>query len=216
MTNFIEALYEFYDDFLKGYAFSCTAGCSTCCTTNIVTTTMEVDYLMEKAGNRVRDALREIDFDDTFGYRPSISINESASYYLKEKYPPEDTGVHIKGICPLLSQEGLCSVYQFRPFSCRAMTSTKPCDPGEGAEMDPFLITVNLSVQQIIEHVDSKGFTGNLWDVVNYHETKAPINLIKNRPFPGFLIPPQERGRFLAFTRRLKKRTGIELMLQTP
>ncbi|MCD6297343.1 MAG: hypothetical protein J7M30_09330 [Deltaproteobacteria bacterium] len=33
--------------------------------------------------------------------------------------------------------------------------------------MEPFLITVNLAIYQIIEHLDKEGVSGNLLDVLN-------------------------------------------------
>jgi len=41
------------------------------------------------------------------------------------------------------------------------------CQYGGEAEMEPFLITVNLAIYQIIEHLDKEGVSGNLLDVLN-------------------------------------------------
>jgi len=41
------------------------------------------------------------------------------------------------------------------------------CQYGGEAEMEPFLITVNLAIYQIIEHLDKEGVSGNLLDVLS-------------------------------------------------
>ena len=81
--------------------------------------------------------------------------------------------------------------------------------------MDPFLITINLAMQQVIEHLDHEGRYGNLWDMVAFKEGgKIRHGAIKkNRRLPGFLLTPQERGRFMAFLRRLQRELEVEFEL---
>jgi len=47
------------------------------------------------------------------------------------------------------------------------MSSMEVCQYGGEAEMEPFLITVNLAIYQIIEHLDKEGVSGNLLDVLS-------------------------------------------------
>jgi hypothetical protein len=108
-----------------------------------------------------------------------------------------------------LDKEGLCSVYERRPFACRAMSSTEICQYGSEADMEPFLVTVNLAIYQIIEHLDKGGVSGNLIDLLNKLVNNQSINtdsgdsLVSNRALPGFLVSPDEQERFRVFMRRL-------------
>jgi hypothetical protein len=74
--------------------------------------------------------------------------------------------------------------------------------------MESFLVTVNLGVYQIIEHLDEGGTSGNLMEVLsalldgNGARWKE-LALLRNRVLPGFLVSPGEQGRFNAFLRRL-------------
>jgi len=79
--------------------------------------------------------------------------------------------------------------------------------------MPPFLITVNLALYQILEHIDSDGWYGNLLDMLPVVMTE-PVDaqgmvsslqgIVKtNRPLPCFIMPPGDRARFKSFMRRL-------------
>ena len=208
----MEALYGFYDDFLKGYGLACQPGCSTCCTRNIVATTLEVRYAMAHERRAMTKARASLG-DAVPGYRPSITINASAAYCLRGEDLPEDLGNHREGRCPLLDDRDMCRIYPYRPFSCRAMVSSVPCRERGKAEMEPYLITVNFSIQQILEQMDEGGLTGNLWDVVACVESGDRGHLVPNEPIPGFLVLPGEKGRFHAFLRRLSKEVGLTLPL---
>ena len=85
----------------------------------------------------------------------------------------------------------------------------KVCQHGGEADMEPFLVTVNLAVYQIIEHLDKEGVSGNLLDILSEFLNNQSLNpdledrLISNRALPGFLVTPNEQERFRTFTRRL-------------
>ncbi len=142
-------------------------------------------------------------------YRPGLSTNQIADLCLRQEEIPSDIGEHGEGVCPFLDREGLCSVYKHRPFACRAMSSREVCQYGGEADMEPFLVTVNLAVYQIIEHLDKEGVSGNLLDVLselvnNQSVSPGPGNrLVSNRALPGFLVSPNEQVRFRAFMRCL-------------
>lgn len=81
--------------------------------------------------------------------------------------------------------------------------------------MEPFLVTVNLAIYQILEHIDADGWYGNLLDVIGIFKTngayKSGISsdlqerIKTNRPLPGFMVPQEEMVRFKSFLRRLSK-----------
>ena len=86
--------------------------------------------------------------------------------------------------------------------------------------MDPFLVTVNLAMHQIIEHLDQGGVTGIMPDILPPYDQVIPLAeqrgrevndqaILANRPLPGFLVPPEEQRRFADFMSRLAvRRTG--------
>ncbi len=209
----LEAIYRFYDEFLKGFPIVCKKGCSTCCTTNVSVTSLEVDYLLPQLSasslKKVKKAAQKEHFI------PSTTINTSAAMCLSGKEPPEEASPMTYEPCPLLTDEGLCAIYEKRPFSCRAMSSETLCSEGGQAYMAPFLVTVNLAIYQILEHIDSKGCYGNLLDLIELCETtgeereqklKSFEGRIKtNRQIPCFIIPQDESIRFKSFMRRLSK-----------
>jgi Fe-S-cluster containining protein len=206
----LAAIYSFYDQFLKDFSLACKPGCHVCCTVNIVATSLEAGHLLCSSFFDNLD-LKKLLYSATARpiYRPSLSTNQIADLCLRQEEIPSDRVEHGEGFCPFLDQEGLCNVYKHRPFACRAMSSMKVCQYGGEADMESFLITVNLAVYQIIEHVDKEGVSGNLLDVLselvnNQSISPGPGNrLISNRTLPGFLVSPNEQVRFRAFMRGL-------------
>ena len=209
----LEAIYDFYDEFIQGFSTACRKGCHACCTTNVNVTSLETDYLLQ-SGNLDHALLQAIDkARQKKHFLPSTTINTTAAMCLAQKNIPEETSPITFDACPLLDKKGLCSVYEQRPFSCRAMSSETVCSEGGQADMAPFLVTVNLAIYQILEHIDSQGCYGNFLDMVpisRADKTKtqeliaAQKGAIKtNRPLPCFIVPPDDKIRFKSFMRRL-------------
>jgi Fe-S-cluster containining protein len=206
----LAAIYSFYDQFFKGFSMVCKPGCHVCCTVNIVATSLEAGYLLRSSFFDDLD-LKKLLFSATARpiYRPGLSTNQIADLCLRQEEIPSEKAEHGEGFCPFLDQEGLCNVYEHRPFACRAMSSTEVCRYGGEAEMEPFLVTVNLAIYQIIEHLDKDRMSGNLLDVLselvnNQGVSSGPGNrFISNRALPGFLVTPGEQVRFRAFMSRL-------------
>lgn len=212
------ALYSFYDDFKKDFSAKCGPGCSTCCTVNVAATTLEIDVVSkalslpvpEGTGRRIARAASEP------RYIPTTTLNRNTWQIIRGEDITADLGEPGEGFCPLLDDQGLCSVYGNRPFACRAMSSTTLCSEEGMADMEPFLVTVNLAMYQIIEHLDSQGgitgnFSGLLHAAITGKESLSARNRentdqlpqTRNCPLPGFMIPPDEKLRFRSFLRRL-------------
>ena len=207
----LAAIYSFYDRFLKGFPLACRPGCHVCCTVNVVATSLEAGHLLRSSFFDDLDTKKLLFSAKTRPiYRPSLSTNQIADFCLRQEEIPSDSLEHGEGFCPFLDQEGLCSVYKHRPFACRAMSSREVCQYGGEADMEPFLVTVNLAIYQIIEHLDKEGVSGNLLDVLsklvnNGFESPGTVNgLISNRALPGFLVSPNEQVQFRAFMRCLE------------
>jgi len=190
--NILSILYNFFNDFVKDFEYACHPGCNTCCTVDVVCTTLEASFLLKKL-----KISKEI-IPNKY-YQPNISINESAHLYLNGKIPPPEKSQRALERCPLLNKEGLCSVYSHRPFACRAMMSRTICKKGQEADIHPFLVYVSFVFMQIIEHLDQEGFSANLWDIIK-NDSK---HFTPNRSFPGLLVPIEYKARIKSMIRRI-------------
>lgn len=209
----LKAIYTFYDDFVVGIPTACGPGCSTCCTVNVVATSLEGRYMLNSpAGERITRLKQDLcNAADTTIYRPASTTNQIALACLDQSALPPDYSEHGDGKCVFLNSDGLCTVYEYRPFACRAMSSRDVCRPGGEAGMDPFLVSLNLALYQVIEHLDHGGSSGNLIDVLvdlmgptgqDRRKTEKQLTVL-NMPLPGFLMESEYSGRFRAFIRRL-------------
>jgi hypothetical protein len=88
------------------------------------------------------------------------------------------------------------------------MVSRIDCATAGFADMDDFTVTVSTVLMQYVEHIDTAGCSGNLADVLlalaspanrTYHRqgvlSCAENGLVKNRPIPALMIPPEHRNR---------------------
>lgn len=205
-------VYQTYDAIASEFESACRDSCATCCTQNVLATTLETSVLLEYFEDGRLDNLCEKIVPNRI--RPSVSVNAFADRCMHSQDPPPPSAQTIdRTACPLLEQSR-CSVYQGRPFACRSMWSRTQCRSLGIAIMDPLLVSVNSVFQQIIEDIDAGGLYGNLLDIMLHLGTAemrksyvlgervtAGEGLIFNTPNPGFLVPPEHRssvGRSLA------------------
>ena len=208
MVAALEGLYQEYDRVLQGLQLACEPQCSRCCTVNVTATGLEIQYLLIKAREdgmvpNLQQRLLPVGGDQRQRYRPTFTINHAARCYLQGQDMPDDTGKHYAGKCPLLDQDGLCSVYRGRPFACRAMTSQARCRSGDEAVMPPFLVALNFVFYQLIEHVDADGQSGNLLDLLatEFDDNFGGDLLLTNQPLTKPVVDPAFRkpvAKFLA------------------
>lgn len=198
----LTALYAAYADFIAGFPCACEPGCAACCTPNVVITSLEAAYILDLEPDVIEKARRAAARPL---YRPASTINHLAVCCLAARNPPEDHGEHVDGICVFLDERKQCSIYARRPFACRAMFSRAVCRPGTEALMPAILMTVNLAMHQIIEHLDSGGYTGSMPDLLLAKSEKKTEGefLLRNHKLPGFLIPPEEEKFFKIFLNTL-------------
>ena len=202
LCDALVALFDFYEQFTVNMPLACEPGCATCCSVNVSVTSLETVYLRKHALFREEEVVSQVQqAADRPHFIPSCTTNEQAYCCLQKQNPPQESSSHAPGKCPLLDREGLCRVYTNRPFSCRAMLSTVKCITDGKAEMMPFIYTVNIAMYQMIEHLDKKGTSGNLLDMLG-----ESSRTVANREIPGFLVAPQERVRF---QRLLDKLAGL-------
>jgi len=201
--KFLKAFYKFYDQYAQKFPFVCTPGCATCCTHNVLITTLEGVYILSYLKKTGQLKLLE-KFSSTNYLRPRVTPNQLAHYCIHKIEPPEDESFIISP-CPFLTN-GKCPIYEVRPFNCRSLFSEKKCHLGGEAIIHPLLLTVNIIFTQLLEQLDTSGLYGNMLDVLSflaneenlavYMEGKTPnytSGLLPNKPLPGFLYPPEHQ-----------------------
>lgn len=214
----LQRIYDIYDQVLAGCEFACQRGCDACCTANVTLTTLEALGVADWLGDAAEEALARLSAKpDPRRFRPQTSINTVAALVLDGEEPPEEGADPAAGPCPLL-QNRCCPIYPLRPFACRCMVSTRPCDTVGYATIDDFLVSVNTVFQQTIEDLDAAGATGNLSDLLPFlgrHEFRvtygrgeldpAALKLAANRRMPALMVPPEHRGPMAPIIERLRK-----------
>lgn len=203
----LDQIYRVYDEFVARLHIACKKHCAGCCTCNVTMTTLE-GYFMAKHmisyGNsslfeNIERAIPKRRF------QPHTTTNRLADLCMKGEDPLEEKHENLNESCPLL-KDNLCPIYPVRPFGCRCFVSKHDCRDKGYAEVDSLVLTVNNLFLQFIEHVDSRGFSGNLIDVLKFMATKknrhnykrntlnnSDIGLIPNLKITVLMIPPEHR-----------------------
>ena len=196
----LSAIYDFYGQFVANLPLACGPGCATCCSVNVTVTELEIEFLRQHPLSGDRRVLEQVEnVRNRPHFIPEFTTNQLAEFCLTRREPPAETGTHAPGACPLLNSEGLCMVYTHRPFSCRAMLSRTRCRTKLAAEIAPFIYTVNLTIYQLIEHLDRQGRSGNMLDMLcgDREQTTG------NRTIPGFPVAPDEQVKHQRFLDKL-------------
>ncbi|MDH4319553.1 MAG: hypothetical protein OEV64_14290 [Desulfobulbaceae bacterium] len=189
-----------------GTGWACKKGCSACCTQSVTMTTLEgreiVSFLKKRGAINVCESVSKAAGKIEI---PKMTTNRFASLCIAE-----DDSMDVEqeeswnfSSCIFL-KEGVCTIYEARPFSCRCFLSRTPCSEQGYAVMDPVTITLNSVFQQLIEHVDQGGYWGNLVHVVGallvdsepdcqQEEEQCFSKLLPCSPLPGFVISPEEQ-----------------------
>jgi len=215
----LDQLYSLFDDFAGTETIACKRQCATCCTCNMTLTTLEGYKIISLLDARAKSTLVQHIYDaaEQRRFKPQITTNQMAQHCMTDQEIPDEIIDPAWGSCPLLSEKE-CSIYQLRPFGCRCMMSKTNCADTGYADIDEFTLTVANLFNQVIEHLDQEGMTGNLIDVLlflgndknlkTYQSDTMGINakkLIPNSPIPVLMIPPEHRKRIEPLLESLKK-----------
>jgi Fe-S-cluster containining protein len=202
--NLLNDIYIIYDEFIKKFKKACKIGCCNCCTCNVTITSLEalgvIDYLRENKRSVLPDFLKNKKY-----FKPNLTTNQVAELCIKgEDIPQEDNNPNW-GVCPFLSDK-ICSIYQVRPFMCRAQISEHNCKKNGYSLIDPLILTANNLFLQYIEHIDFKGYFGNLADMLiilskkdnlEKYLNESPViasgAIIRNNKSKVLMIPPEHR-----------------------
>lgn len=206
-----------YDEFIQLKDVACKLNCADCCTGNVIVTSIEAyrisEYLRKKQTDHFYSTIENRLSPKRF--IPQNTTNQLPMIYGEGKDIPEQDTHPDSGICALL--ENLqCPIYPVRPFHCRCMMSKFPCKNTGYAQIDPFMITINTVFLQLIEHIDQKGFSGNLSDMLlffrdpqakqAYTQNNMDISntsFISNHPIRLLMIPPEHRNQMIPMVRQL-------------
>jgi len=205
----LDRIYNLYEEFVSTLDIACKKGCVACCTSHVTLTTLEgyriAAYLKD---NNCVQQLRLLDPTEVSRrFRPHMTFNTLAEWCARQQDPPDETPDSRRGVCPMLVDNG-CAVYPVRPFGCRCLISKNICEKQGFADIDDFVLTVNTVFLQIIEHLDTSGATGNLYDILRFFESKAArrdyrdnrlnladSDLISNHALTYLMIPPEHQRR---------------------
>jgi Fe-S-cluster containining protein len=214
----LEKIYGIYDKFAASLDLACRKYCAYCCTTSVTLTTVEAyKIIMDLESNprvdgieKVRQAAAQTHF------KPKITTNQLANFCALGIEPPAEESTEWNA-CPLLAGE-LCTIYAARPFGCRCLLSRHNCGTEGSADMDDYVLAVNTVFLQSIEHMDVRGCTGNLLDMLEImaseenrqaYENKtlkcSAVGLIANQPLNILMIPPEHRTKMEPILRSLQK-----------
>jgi hypothetical protein len=150
-------------------------------------------------------------------FQPTISINQMAQMCAQGIDIPEESADPGIGDCPLLERD-LCPIYSLRPFACRSMLSTAACSHGGEAWVPPFVLTVNQTIMQYLEAIDTPGYSGNFIDILTFlsdpmHKRAyesgqlppAPAGLTTNMDLSVLMIPPEHRKRMTPLLQHIQQ-----------
>ncbi len=203
----LDQIYTVYDEFVDRLDLACKKYCAECCTRNVTLTTLEGYFIATHMISSGKSSLFE-NIESALPkkrFQPRTTTNRLADLCMKGEDPPEEKHDDPNERCALL-KDNLCPIYPVRPFACRCFVSKKDCSKQGYAEVDPFVLSVNNLFLQVIEHVDSQGFSGNLIDILKFMASKGNrlsykrntldprgTGLIPNQKITVLMIPPEHR-----------------------
>ena len=215
----LQEIYRQYDEIIADYQLYCRRQCALCCTRNVTISTLEALFMIrswEAAGteewmSQVRQAAKEPRL------LPVTTLNQFAELCARDAPIPKGGGYVETQACPFLDEE-LCTIYDSRPFGCRAMVSRTHCGTHQQADMPEFVLTVNNVLMQYIEALDVNRYAGNMIDVLllmshplqrrSYEAELAmhpTASLLPNRPISVLMVPPEHQQRVQPLLQALLK-----------
>ncbi|MCB2181631.1 MAG: hypothetical protein KQH63_06390 [Desulfobulbaceae bacterium] len=205
-------IFKKYEEWTRKDTVVCHKGCSSCCTQNVIITAVEGDCIYDfiRQGNREKWFAERLTASNRQGARYLLTMNQHARLCLERNVDSEMfENVSFDEVCPFV-ENGCCSIYPARPFSCRSLASLSNCIETGEAEFPEGLLVINTVTMQIIEHLGQKEYWGNMLDVLlamadlpendevrknigaNEIIAQAGARLLKAEPLTGFLLLPEE------------------------
>jgi len=205
--DILKKIYSLYDEAMGevGVDPVCMEKCSSCCTCNVTLTGLEADLIVNSLSFQGKKDLenRILQRFSKKRYIPKMTTNGFARLCMENKDIPGEENDPAFGTCPLL-EDDLCTIYEERPFGCRALISLIHCSRAGCATVPPLVLTLNTLFLQVIEHLDQKGVSGNLSDMLPaalsetaltdmVHQSNDDGNkrlIVHNEKIPVLMVPP--------------------------
>ena len=178
--------------------WACQKGCSCCCTQNVTITTQEGQVIIDglNRDNRL-DLLNKRLAGPLSPTRPRYTFNTMARACLAGKTLPAEEVQTSTASCPFL-ENSCCTIYPFRPFSCRSFLSKRTCAPDQPAEVDDAHLAATTAIGQLLEHLSQRQPWGNMLDLLPLLLSEKSIDslppsphVLRAQPMPGFLLGPE-------------------------
>ena len=214
----LQQLYKIHDDFTGHLDLACAKGCAACCTRNVTLTSLEAALLIRRLNSDMPDRWQPMlsAAAELPRFQPKVTINQLADLCINDEPIPEEEMDPQAGPCPLLKDD-ICTVYDVRPFGCRAMVSATVCSMDNPAEMPEFALTANNVFLQYLEAADSHGVSGNLIDVLLHLDKNEDDamdirrfvqyksrRVLANRSMSVLMIPPEHREPITPWLERIQ------------
>ena len=202
----LEEMYALHDRALADLGMgdtACGKGCDSCCTCNVTLTGLEMDYIRQGLDEAGRQRILELAQTRAPEprFRPRLTLNGFAKACMDGRDVPEEENDPNWGKCPLLGDDGACTIYPLRPFGCRSLVSTHSCAQKGYADMAPEILTLNNVFIQFIEHLDQGGAMGNFSDMIQNIDSDG---LIKNQPIPVIMVEPDFQDRLVPVIQQIQ------------
>jgi len=207
-------IYLLHDEYTHGHGAVCEQGCASCCTCNVTMTSLEYAFVVDGMDDRERNRLAQkvAQGRGERRFQPAYTINKMAVLCLEEKEIPEEENDPAWGQCPLLQKES-CTIYEKRPLGCRMLFSQVNCQQTGYAQMPPYVLTLNNLFQQVVEHLDARGTSGNLTDMILWQSecgqrdepSQPPAHILNNCRAPVFMVPPEHQEQIRPLMMKLSR-----------
>jgi Fe-S-cluster containining protein len=152
LTYLIPWLYQLFDKIIESELYdktdiSCSKGCGICCNQLVPLTIPEVFFLNDLVKSFSHKKLVKINHR----FSKTIELIQNAGLLEELRNPRKNSDIdiayfHLKTACPFL-EDGICSIYQSRPFICReyyVTSDTKYCSNLEMDKIQKIKITRNI------------------------------------------------------------------------
>ena len=216
--DILKKIYSLYHETMDWVDPVCKKKCASCCTCNVTLTSLEAGFVMNSLGIDEKKDL-QIRIRQRFPvkrYIPEMTTNGFARMCMENIDIPEEENDPSWGACPLL-EDDLCTVYEARPFGCRSLLSEVHCGQDGYARIPPLGLTLNTLFLQAIEHLDEKGFSGNLSDMLLFFLSEKGVDdmtdrsnditgkrvFMRNEKIPVLMVPPEHQKTFKTLIREL-------------
>lgn len=205
----LRQIYACYDETIKCVDTACKEKCAACCTCNVTMTRLEAHYLIDSmdSSEQKRIAEKVVSGFPVKRFIPRMSTNMFARFCMEGRTLPDEENDPLWGSCPLLVN-GSCSIYDVRPFGCRALISTVSCEKQGYADVSELVLTIQNLFLQAIEHLDSNGTFGNLSDMLAvvlsdrcltgagaFPADSGKNQLLSNEKISVLMVPPEHRSK---------------------